>query len=156
LTEPAATAQYAPVSRQQPGVDLVIARRLTLLIPLNVWNRGTFPRCHQSRCSPQGPRVPVTPPASLAYPGPGGRTGEPKSETFACLLLLSAGSPLGSPNPPVWTCSRGLLPVIGASLATASVPTFTGSRGRAASRLAMFGTRPPPSGHLRLGIRSGE
>src|SRR5207245_6320430 len=71
------------------------------------------------------PRAPFAPPVPLPYPGPAGRAGEPNEFMFVRLLAFPvAATPSGSPNPPVWTLSRGrgLVIVAGAELPVVIIP----------------------------------
>src|SRR5215469_12213125 len=48
------------------------------------------------------PRTPFAPPVPFPEPGPDGRSKEPKAPILIALPLVSlAGTPFGSPNPPV-------------------------------------------------------
>src|SRR5216683_5403982 len=50
------------------------------------------------------PRTPLTPPVPLPEPDPVGRSNDPAGAMLTALLLLSrAGTPFGSPKPPVCT-----------------------------------------------------
>src|SRR5271157_884072 len=64
------------------------------------------------------PRAPLAPPVPLPYPGPVGRSKPPDCAMFTgdFPVLSFAGTPFGSPNPPVWTCAAGRSIVCGAEL----------------------------------------
>ncbi len=79
------------------------------------------------------PRAPFAPPVPFPYPGPPGRAGEPSTFILTARfgLLLFAGNPCSSPNPPVCTFSIGAFTVAGAALPMlAMLFSFTSSRGR--------------------------
>src|SRR6266850_2884428 len=77
------------------------------------------------------PRIPLSPPVPLPYPGPPGKAGEPRRLTFVALFGSPLpGTPFGSPKPPVCTLFTGATTVAGAALPVPRLPTFTSSFGR--------------------------
>ena len=76
------------------------------------------------------PRAPREPPVPLPYPGPVGKSKDPCCAMVTGRPLFSrAGTPFGSPNPPVCTCSGARAMVGVAELPVEKTLVFTNCRG---------------------------
>src|SRR5579863_1858697 len=76
------------------------------------------------------PRAPLAPPVPFPEPGPEGRSNEPSwAMVIGFPWLALAGTPLGSPKPPVCTFAAASAVVGVAELPVEKTLVFTGARG---------------------------
>src|SRR6266571_6794076 len=109
------------------------------------------------------PGLPLAPPSPLPKPTPVGNPNEPFAAMLKAPLPSCAGTPLGSPKPPVWTCAAGFV-VVGTSFVgvanvlvavTLAVGAF-GSNGSLLESSLISGGLTSGSGSTRFDMGAGN